>query len=181
MKDGPQKYDFRNRDQNKKRIVVAGLITELRELITKKGTRMAFGKLEDLTGSAELVIFPDFFAKNEAMVKDERPLLVGGFLEAENGLAKIIVDSLLPLEDSFKRIQRLVFHMESFSDGEMEMLSDILFEFDGKTPIEFMMHLPDLEKTVKLESSTLKGVEISTQLFEQIHGSLGRTDFIEIG
>ena len=38
---------------------VAGLIVSIKELITKKGSRMAFATLEDLTDSVDLVIFPD--------------------------------------------------------------------------------------------------------------------------
>lgn len=174
------KPDYRNRDQNKKRVVVAGLISEMRELITRKGTRMAFAKLEDLTGSAELVVFPDFFAKNEMLLKEERPVLVGGFLEVENDNPKIIVDSLLLLDDSLKRVRRLTFHLQHLQESDFPALANILEEFKGETPIEFMMELPELQRSVKIESEAHRGVQVSSTLFEQIHSSFGRTDFIEL-
>jgi DNA polymerase-3 subunit alpha len=176
----PVKQDYRNRDAGKKRVVVAGLISEMRELITKKGTRMAFAKIEDLTGSAELVIFPDFFAKNEALVKVEKPVLIGGFLEVENNISKMVVDSVLLLEDSMKRIRRLVIDMGDVPEESFDALAAILNENTGEIPIEFRMHLTDMGRTVKLESESHRGVMISPALFEQIHTSLGRTDFIDL-
>lgn len=180
VRENLPKPDFRQRDQNKKRVVLAGLISEMRELITKKGTRMAFAKLEDLTGTAELVVFPDFFAKNETLLKEERPVLVGGFLEVENDLPKIIVDSVLRLEDSMKRIRRLVVDIGSIDESQLDRLAGVFGDFSGETPVEFRIHLPELDRIVKLESSSIKGVTVSSQLFEQIHSSMGRTDFIEL-
>ncbi|MBX3019413.1 MAG: DNA polymerase III subunit alpha [Bdellovibrionaceae bacterium] len=180
IKDNPPKYDHRNRDAGKKRVVVAGLISEMRELITKKGTRMAFAKLEDLTGAAELVIFPDFFAKNEQILKEDKPVLVGGFLEVENNQAKIIADSVLKLEDSMKRVRRLVFDMGQVPEDAYPALAGILNENTGETPVEFRIHLAEMGRTVKLESESHRGVIVSPQLFEQIHTSIGRTDFIDL-
>lgn len=180
VRENQPKPDFRNRDAHKKRVVVAGLISEMRELITRKGTRMAFAKLEDLTGTAELVIFPDFFAKHETLLKEERPVLVGGFLEVENDNPKLIVDSVLRLEDSMKRIRRLVFDVGSLQENDLPVLAGILQDFTGETPVEFQVHVSDIDRTVKLESESHKGVAVSSQLFEQIHSSFGRTDFIEL-
>lgn len=176
----PQKYDFRNRDQNKKRVVIAGLIGEYRDLVTRKGTRMAFGKLEDLTGACELVVFPDAFARFEGLLKAEKPLLVGGFLEVENQLPKIIVDSVVLLEDSLKKVRRMVFRMDDLSEDELQLLANVLMENTGETPVDFVMKVPDSEQPLRLESGAIKGVTVSADFFEQVQGQLGRTNFIEM-
>ena len=41
---------------------MGGLIVEMREVMTKKGSRMAFGQLEDLKGKIEVVFFPETYA-----------------------------------------------------------------------------------------------------------------------
>ena len=176
----PKKFDPRNRDAGKKRVVIAGLFVEHREVITKKGTRMAFGKVEDLSGSCELVVFPDAFARVGHLLKDERPQLVGGLLEVSEGSAKIIVDSISPLEDILKKTKALTLRLESLEQDQLERLYTLLSENPGQTKVNFIIRLEDMGKEVVMESSEVKGIAVSNELFESIHSQLGRTDFIEM-
>ena len=49
--------------RNKELVAVAGMLEQVRTIVTKKGKEMAFGTLEDIQGSVELVIFPRAWAK----------------------------------------------------------------------------------------------------------------------
>ncbi len=174
------KKDWKNRDAGKKRVVVAGLVTELRELITKKGTRMAFGKVEDLTGSCELVIFPDAFARFEMQLRDERPALIGGALEVEEGAAKIMVDTIAPLEDILKKTKQMVLHLEKIAPEDYPRLQDLIKNYPGNTAVSLEIDLVDLNRKVLLESEILHSVSVSNDFFESVHSVFGRTDFIEL-
>ncbi|WP_413561508.1 DNA polymerase III subunit alpha [Bdellovibrio sp. HCB209] len=174
------KKDWKNRDAAKKRVIVAGLITELRELITKKGTRMAFGKLEDLTGSVELVIFPDAFAKNGEMLKDERPMLIGGGLEVEEGNAKIMVDSVSPMEDILKKTKRMVFRLDRIPHEDYGRLHSLMKENPGPTAVSLEIDIPDVSRRVMMDIGESSGVNVSNEFFEGVHSLFGRTDFIEL-
>lgn len=174
-----QKYDFRNRDGNKKRVVVAGIIAEMRELITKKGTRMAFAKLEDLTSSIELVIFPDSYAKLEPLLKEEKPLLIGGFLEGEEGVAKVIVDSIGLLEEAILKTKKMVLRLDRLEENQYEALFNFLNHRQGAVPLEIRMTLPDLKQEVLLESE-LSGVKVDHEFLEEMHTLFGQTEFVEM-
>jgi DNA polymerase-3 subunit alpha len=174
------KKDWKNRDAAKKRVIVAGLITELRELITKKGTRMAFGKIEDLTGAVELVIFPDAFAKNGEMLKDERPMLIGGGLEVEEGVAKIMVDSVSPLEDILKKTKRMVFRLDRIPHEDYGRLQSLMKENPGPTAVSLEIDIPDVSRRVTMDIAEGSGVNVSNEFFEGVHSLFGRTDFIEL-
>jgi DNA polymerase-3 subunit alpha len=179
--EAPKRYDPRNRDAGKKRVVVAGLIAECRDLITKKGTRMAFAKVEDLTGSCELIVFPDAFAKFEMILKDERPLLIAGLLEvSEEGVPKIIVDNLSPLEDILKKTKKMTFRLDSLPEDQYEKLYSVLASSPGPTKVDFRVFLPDLGQEVLMEAEDLGGVMISNELLENIHSQFGTTSFIEV-
>ncbi|AAS95831.1 DNA polymerase III subunit alpha [Nitratidesulfovibrio vulgaris] len=62
-------------------IRTAVLVTTLKELMTKKGQRMAFAGVEDLTASAEVVFFPEPFAEARELLKSDQPLLLEGTLD----------------------------------------------------------------------------------------------------
>lgn len=184
LKEGggaPVKYDFRNRDAGKKRVIVAGLIVESRDLITKKGTRMAFAKVEDLTGACELVVFPDAFSKFEILLKDERPLLIAGLLEvSDEGVPKIIVDNLAPLEDVLKKTKKMTFRLDNIATDQYEKLYAVLASSPGPTKVDFRLFLPDLNQEVLMEADEINGVMISNELLENIHSHFGTTSFIEV-
>ncbi|HWU43091.1 MAG TPA: DNA polymerase III subunit alpha, partial [Bdellovibrio sp.] len=174
------KKDWKNRDAGKKRVIVAGLITELRELITKKGTRMAFGKLEDLTGAMELVIFPDAYAKNEAVLKEERPVLIGGGLEVEEGVAKIMVDSVSPMEDILRKTKRMVLRLDRIPPQDYSRLQSLMKEHPGSTSVGFEIDVPEMNRRVMMEMSEAAGISVNNDFFEGVHALFGRTDFIEL-
>ena len=175
-----QKYDFRNRDGNKKRVVVAGICVEKRELITKKGTRMAFAKLEDLTGSCELVIFPDAYAEMEAILGQDQPLLVGGFLDGDENVSKIIVDSLIPLSEAFRKCRKLVMHLDQVSEEKFSQLAELLKQNPGPTVVDFEMELKDLRKKVLLSQPESIKIGLSHDFLEKVQTAMGGLDFVEV-
>ncbi|HET6445776.1 MAG TPA: DNA polymerase III subunit alpha, partial [candidate division Zixibacteria bacterium] len=80
---------------NDQGISILGFLTSLRTLITKKGHEMAFGNVEDMHGSVDLVFFPRTWKDMHSRVKVDRVYLVRGKVRIERGdQAKIIVETL---------------------------------------------------------------------------------------
>ena len=166
--------------KEKRRVVIAGLVSELREVITKKGTRMAFGKIEDLTGQIEVIFFPDTFAVYEGLIKCEKPLLLGGNLESENSAGKNIVDTANTIEGVFAKTKKVVLHLDKLAPESYDELYSILMEFEGNVPVELQVFVSDLNRRVVLQNTQLKGLQIDSQLFEKIQSHIGSTNFFEI-
>src|SRR5947208_14509248 len=66
-------------------LTTAGIITNLRVLKSKRGDFYAQAALEDLSGSIEMLVFPDAFKKLHDKVKMEVPVLVRGGVRIEEG------------------------------------------------------------------------------------------------
>lgn len=174
------KKDWKNRDAGKKRIVVAGLVTELRELITKKGTRMAFAKIEDLTGACELIIFPDSYAKFEQQLKDERPVLVGGSLEVEEGVAKVFLDNLTLLEDMLKKTKSMVLRLDKIEPEYYPIVKELMTQHPGAAQVVFECDIDELGRRVILDTPERYTVSVTNDFFEGLHALVGHTDFVEL-
>ncbi|MBC7420710.1 MAG: DNA polymerase III subunit alpha [Bdellovibrio sp.] len=164
--------------RNKTRVILAGLITEHKELITKKGTRMAFGKVEDLTGNCELVIFPDTFAKYGHLLLEEKPLLVGGGLEVAEGNPKIIVDSFALFDEVLRKTKKISMRLDKIDMDDFKKLDDLLGTHKGSTDVRLVMKVDGLEMEIFPDEP--KQIQISDDFFEGIHQLFGRTDFIEV-
>ncbi|MGZ4733284.1 MAG: helix-hairpin-helix domain-containing protein, partial [Terriglobales bacterium] len=86
------------KDEN---ITTAGIITNLRVLKSKRGDFYAQGALEDMTGSVEMLVFPEAYRKLQDKVKLEVPVLIRGGVRIEEGAnPKLTVNDILPLEDA---------------------------------------------------------------------------------
>ncbi|MBT1073029.1 DNA polymerase III subunit alpha [Pelotalea chapellei] len=72
-------------------IRICGIVSSLKEIVTKKGDRMGFATIEDLSGSVEVTIFSDIYTAAVSLLKSDDPLLITGKLERGEKGAKILV------------------------------------------------------------------------------------------
>jgi DNA polymerase-3 subunit alpha len=72
------------RDEGKSRRV-AGMITETKRITTKKGDNMMFARIEDLSDSLELVIFPRTMNKYFEIIENDIPCYFEGKVSYKNG------------------------------------------------------------------------------------------------
>jgi DNA polymerase-3 subunit alpha len=90
----------RRGQQQEGEIAVAGMITGLRAVKSRKGDWYAQAALEDMAGRIELICFPEAYKQLSEQMKIEVPVLVRGVLRAEEGAAnKLAVNSIVPLDD----------------------------------------------------------------------------------
>ncbi len=178
---------------SKSKISVAGIVTELKPFITKKGTRMAFGNLEDTSGACELVIFPDVFAQCEAILKNEGALIVTGQLEkseAENGAGqvngesasgrgnyKMIVEKVRVASDMFRQSKRFTIDIGEDSLAKLSLLKEALEKYPGPTACVLKVHLQELAKVVDLDVTSPRGVDLTPQLFETVSSVLPESNW----
>jgi DNA polymerase-3 subunit alpha len=78
-------------------VTVGGFISDVREITTKNGSKMAFVKLEDATSEIELVIFPKTYLKSSELWQRDKVVLAkgkvgGGRASAQGSELKVLVD-----------------------------------------------------------------------------------------
>jgi DNA polymerase III subunit alpha len=87
-------------EHNKKAVIVGGLVSTLRQIATKSGSKMAFMLLEDKTGEGEIIIFPNLYEEVGAQLAQDVVVKVSGKVSSTDrdgnmlGEAKIIADEI---------------------------------------------------------------------------------------
>ena len=72
------------------KVMIVGLIQEIKRIRTKKGELMAFVTLQDETGNISVTLFPEELAKFNELLKDLGIIKVEGKAERRNGRSQII-------------------------------------------------------------------------------------------
>ena len=75
-------------------VVTAGMINAVRELLTKKGDRMAFVQLEDQTDQIEMVVFPKTYVDLKSLLVAGNCVAIKGKLSIRNDEPSIMVDKM---------------------------------------------------------------------------------------
>lgn len=165
----------------KSKVHLMGLVHLTRELITKKGTRMAFGQFEDLSGSVESVIFPNTFAEFEQKLKTDDPVLISATLEKEEGGGlKIIVDEVKSLESIYERIKRVSIQLSSQQESKLALIKEILQKHHGDIGFGLNLELLELGRVVGMELKEAKGIKPSPIFFDDLLRVIENPQLIQI-
>ena len=87
-------------EQDGKEVLLGGVVTGWRTINTKAGSVMAGFKLEDLTGTVEVIVFPKLFAAVKDGYQPDRVTIVKGRLERQDEGVKILAGQLRWLDST---------------------------------------------------------------------------------
>lgn len=88
-------------EHDKKAVIVGGVISSIRQIVTKTGSKMAFVKLEDKSGEGEVVVFPNLFEEIGSLLLQDVVVRVSGKISSSDrqgnslGEAKVIADEII--------------------------------------------------------------------------------------
>src|SRR5579871_2375238 len=122
-------------------ITTAGMITNVRVLKSKKGDFYAQGTLEDMSGSVDMIVFPEAYRRLQDKVKLEVPVLVKAGVRVEEGSnPKITVADITALEDAkvpLPRAIRVRIPLESAGEATIDTLHSLFLERKGEAKVLF--------------------------------------------
>jgi len=161
--------------KEKSEVKICGVSTALKEIMTKKGDRMAFISLEDLTGCVEVVVFSDVYAKCSEWLKSDDPIHVTGTVEQGEKGAKIMASDIVLLRDlNEQRTHRVNFTIDAkeADPGKLTTLKGILSRYQGSC--RSFLHL-DMENSsrVTIKLSEVYKVSASEELTVEVSNLFG--------
>ena len=124
---------------NKQRVTVAGLVTHVRERLTKKATLMAFVTLEDLTDEIELIIFPDNYSK--VRVVEDEVYIMTGVLEKTGESLKVLIDQVELLEDRMKSTKEICIFLQESECDRLKKLRSTFKKYPGHVQLSLQVYL----------------------------------------
>ncbi|MFB3126676.1 MAG: OB-fold nucleic acid binding domain-containing protein, partial [Candidatus Acidiferrales bacterium] len=136
---------------NNERVRLAGIVVRVRQMRSRKGDRWAIAGLEDLSGVADLLIFPEAFRRLESRFHTDAVLLVKGRLRAEEAGVRLAVEDAKPLEETLAEsgerdaggatVSRVVIELDPghITAETIDRLDALFRRKPGHSPVEFRL------------------------------------------
>jgi DNA polymerase-3 subunit alpha len=135
-------FDFRNRDAkrndpSRRNLTIAGLIAEKKAILTKKGDRMAFVTIEDLSGKIECLVFPKVYAEYFELLESDDPIVVEGYVKLSEERRSFFVNKIRKIDDETDdRVSavRIKVQTGDLHDYSLSKLKQVLLSYRGTVP-----------------------------------------------
>src|SRR5436305_5939371 len=125
----------------KDEVYAAGVIANVRVLKSEKGDFYAQANFEDMSGSVDMLVFPEAFRRLQEKVKLEIPVLIRGGVRVEEGSnPKLTVSDIISLEEAKPKLPRSIrirVPLETATDGTVEALHTLFAQNKGEAKVLF--------------------------------------------
>lgn len=129
-------------------VVIGGMLTQIRFMNTKKArngnSRYARCKVEDFTGVAECVMWPDDFVRFKDEFQEDRVCFVKGAVERTREEPGLVLTRVMTIEQAKKELTRFVvlsLSLEQHGDHHIDRLASVFRQYRGPCPVE--LHVRD--------------------------------------
>jgi DNA polymerase-3 subunit alpha len=131
---------------DKREMVLSGLVTNKKMIFTKKGDKMCFAQLEDLSGKMEVIIFPRMLVECEELLNQDGPLMISGSINLAEAPRKLVANKIQKLEDQLDqsvRGVRINLDLEAMNEQKLDRFRQVLLSYRGAVPVHFIVEGPD--------------------------------------
>ncbi len=142
-----------------KEVRLAGIVASVKQVVTKKGDKMAYLTLEDLQGTSEIIIFPDLYKSAGELLVPERVIRVTGTVDrGEKGTKVRGTKVELVAELQSKAISRVNISLsDAAATGEtVPRLREVFQRHPGQTTVILTFRLGQEVEAVTGPLSTVK-------------------------
>jgi DNA polymerase-3 subunit alpha len=160
---------------------LGGVVEEIRMVSSRKGEPLRFLRLEDFSGSAEVVVFEDVHEKYQRFIYQGALLLVRGRVAKESGKVRLVADEIMLLEDAAADMAssvHLQLTVEGLSGEPLKELRQLLKTHPGSCPV--YLHFGVGQQTVVVQKlPTSFRIRPNKELQERLAEQFGK-DCLEV-
>jgi len=162
--------DFQHieRSSADKEYTLVGQLVEWREILTRKGKKMAFGKVEGYDGTIEIVVFSGTLDANPGRFEQDAIVFLKGTVDLDRENPSFKVDRLVQPSELKERSYRTM-HITLNGvrrEEDLEGLRDILFESSGQCGV--VLHVRDAGSEVTVKAHSQISCAPSAEVVERI-------------
>jgi DNA polymerase-3 subunit alpha len=155
---------------------LAGVVTGLRQLKTKKGDRMAVFSLEDEVAKVEAVVYPEAFSRYGGLIHDDAMLLVRGKYERDEESSRLVVSEITPLDVVRERAVKAVeirLAGRGMARGAMRELAELLERYPGDRRVSVVVEVNPGSGPLRVRAATARRIRPSETFVRDVEALCG--------
>jgi DNA polymerase-3 subunit alpha len=159
------------------RVTLGGVVSNVKEINSRRGERMGFVTLEDLHGFIEIIAFSDVFKKSSTVIRSEMPILVRGRVTKDEKSTKVVADEIVPLSAAKEEMISSVhirLKREGLSRHHLVTLRKVLEEHRGNCKTYIHVTTQGGEETVVGLPDALR-LRPSNEMTQEVNDFFGYT------
>jgi DNA polymerase III subunit alpha len=131
-------------------VTVGGIVSSLKALTTKRGDPMVFLRLDDLTGSAEAVVFNSVYAASRELCETDRVLVLKGRVDHKEGESKLIAIEVTEFQAYVPPSEvRLKIDARKAPAGALRELGHVVRDYPGEAKVVLNLETSAGPKTLE--------------------------------
>jgi DNA polymerase-3 subunit alpha len=128
-------------------VVVAGIITSVKQVRDKKGRPFAFTTLEDQEGATEVIAFSDTFDKCMNLIQQDNIVVVEGNIDNRSGTPKVIARNFERIENMRDKNQHrirvsLTLNTQEVTDEDILSIAQLCEQHRGQSVLQICLNSP---------------------------------------
>ncbi len=156
--------------KDQERAVIGGMIVARTVKTTRTNSLMAFITIEDMYGTAEVIVFPKDYEKNRLLLEEDRKVFVQGRAAVEEDKpAKLICSRIIPFDELDQSLW-LQFETKERYREEEPWIFETLAGYDGKDEVN--IYVSGDRATKKLPGS--HSTKVCRELLEKLYDRFGQ-------
>ncbi len=142
--------------------VMGGIISKVKKTLTKKNDPMAFFTLGDLSGTVEVLVFPNIMEKTVHLLENDSLVQVKGRLSDKDEEFKLIAEEIIELPNDENYIQalgemekskRVTLHMSTLGNKQaLNLIREILKKHPGNAQVFLSLGVGPNAKVIKTQT-----------------------------
>lgn len=160
---------------------VAGIVSNMRTITTRKGDLMAFIVIEDVSADLEVIVFPSLYQQYKELLAEDKIICIKGRLDRKENESKLIALEIEEVSQNEEKIKKPVnmagkallirLNPQQCRQAIIQRLKEILRKNPGQTPV--MMELAQNESITKLKIGPDLHVRNNSRLIAELKELLG--------
>jgi DNA polymerase III subunit alpha len=131
-------------------VTVGGIVSAVKQLTTKKGEPMVFLRLDDLTGSAEAVVFNSVYAASRELCETDRVLVLKGRVDHKEGESKLIAIEVAEFSAYLPPTEvRLKVDARKAPAGVLRELGHVVRDYPGEAKVVLALDTSEGPRTLE--------------------------------
>ncbi len=156
--------------KDQERAVIGGMIVARTVKTTRTNSLMAFITIEDMYGTAEVIVFPKDYEKNRLLLEEDRKVFVQGRATVEEDKpAKLICSRIIPFDELDQSLW-LRFETKERYREEEPWIFETLAGYDGKDEVN--IYVSSDRATKKLPGS--HSTKVCRELLQKLYDRFGQ-------